>query len=245
MEIACVLEVFFQHVFVSIVDALTDSIMSTCLSFDLTGYFSGRAGSSSLDRGRSDGCGCIGASASKRARYLDRYWRAGGLCCSIHGRSVFFKIKKQTNKRTNERPVSQCSVNNQSTKNKQLETCGPQSLTHGSTSGGVSVNVKQEYPVDMVTAFHHGMQTRAHELSLTNKLFAIMGDAMWKRYGAEMYAKGMNVANILTEAYNNAFKDVDVLVMPTLPYLPSKIPDANIPLAEYVGVCGCVCVWVR
>ena len=50
-------------------------------------------------------------------------------------------------------------------------------------------------------------------------------------YNHEFYAKAANMVPAVTSAYGKAFADYDVLIMPTLPYLPPKLPakDVSIP----------------
>ena len=40
-----------------------------------------------------------------------------------------------------------------------------------------------------------------------------------------MYAKGQNLSHLLRQAYDDALKDVDVLIMPTIKYKASKLPS--------------------
>ncbi len=98
--------------------------------------------------------------------------------------------------------------------------------------GGVGVNARQQYPVGLLTAFHKGMQSRASELSHSNKVLAVLGSVLWDRFGGELYGKGMAVGDALTKAYNDVLEQVDVLVLPTLSYLPPKLPASVNTLGE-------------
>ena len=57
---------------------------------------------------------------------------------------------------------------------------------------------------------------------------------MSKAYGGLYYARAQNLRPRLTAAYDLAFKDFDLLLMPTLPMTAPPIPAADAPAAEIV-----------
>ncbi|KAI2463396.1 amidase signature enzyme [Annulohypoxylon bovei var. microspora] len=52
---------------------------------------------------------------------------------------------------------------------------------------------------------------------------------MWvqEKYGAKVHGKAMNLLKAANNAYDKALKEFDVLVMPTLPYPPPKLPEPD------------------
>lgn len=55
---------------------------------------------------------------------------------------------------------------------------------------------------------------------------------MSRNYGNKFYAKCQNLILDLTRAYDAALEKYDVIVMPTLPYKPPKVPSKDASLAE-------------
>ncbi|KAH9884228.1 amidase signature enzyme [Xylariomycetidae sp. FL2044] len=50
-----------------------------------------------------------------------------------------------------------------------------------------------------------------------------------EKYGAKLHGKCMNLLKITSDAYDAALKSFDVLVMPTLPYPPPRLPEPGVP----------------
>ncbi|KAK6951548.1 hypothetical protein Daesc_006069 [Daldinia eschscholtzii] len=48
---------------------------------------------------------------------------------------------------------------------------------------------------------------------------------MQEKYGAKIQGKAMNLLKASSDAYDKALKEFDVLVMPTLPYPPPRLPE--------------------
>ena len=63
----------------------------------------------------------------------------------------------------------------------------------------------------------------------------LTGEYMTQAYGGVYYAKAQNLRARLTAAYEAAFKDYDLLLMPTLPIVAPPIPPADAPAAEIVA----------
>jgi len=98
----------------------------------------------------------------------------------------------------------------------------------------MGTNWKGHYTTSLLDAFARGRLTRANDLSETVKLFTMLGVYMQERYHGRYYAKAQNLGRLLAAAYNTAFRDFDLLVMPTLPLKATKIPAANASREEYV-----------
>ena len=99
---------------------------------------------------------------------------------------------------------------------------------------GHGFNWKGLYVTGMVD-WHAGWKARADELSESLKLTMILGEYFIKHYRGHFYAKAQNLTRQLTQAYDDVFKDVDLLLMPTLPITATKIPAPGAPVEEQVA----------
>ena len=57
---------------------------------------------------------------------------------------------------------------------------------------------------------------------------------MRERYRGRYYAKARNLARSLTQAYDSALKDADLLVMPTTPMKATLLPSPDCSREEYI-----------
>jgi amidase len=105
-------------------------------------------------------------------------------------------------------------------------------MVRGNSMG---TNWKGYYTTSLLDAFARGWQSRANDLSETTKLVVLLGQYMQDRYHGRYYAKAQNLAHTLRAAYDEALREVDVLIMPTLPMKATKLPPANPSRAEYVA----------
>lgn len=99
---------------------------------------------------------------------------------------------------------------------------------------GHGYNWKGLYVTSMVD-FHAGWKKRADDLSEPLKLTMVLGEFFIKNYGGHFYAKAQNLTRQLTQAYDDAFKEFDLLLMPTLPITASKIPAPDASIEENVA----------
>ena len=99
---------------------------------------------------------------------------------------------------------------------------------------GHGFNWKGLYVTSMVD-WHAGWKERADELSESLKITMILGEYFIKHYRGHFYAKGQNLTRQLTQAYDDAFKDYDLLLMPTLPITATKIPAPGAPVEEQIA----------
>jgi amidase len=76
---------------------------------------------------------------------------------------------------------------------------------------------------------------RADELPDTVKVFLIASEVMRSRYGWRYYAKAMNQVRALRAAYDAAFAEVDVLVLPTTPMVAPPLPAPGASREEIVA----------
>jgi amidase len=81
---------------------------------------------------------------------------------------------------------------------------------------------------------HAGWRKRADELPDTLKITMVLGEYIQQTYGGHYYAKGQNLGRQLTQAYDQALADFDLLLMPTLPITAKPIPPAGAPAEEVI-----------
>ncbi len=74
------------------------------------------------------------------------------------------------------------------------------------------------------------LDSRPNDLPVPGKLVLILGEYMHRNYHGRYYAKGQNIRRVLTQSYNDALEDCDVLAMPTIPFAtpPLAEPDCSI-----------------
>eukprot|EP00058_Branchiostoma_floridae_P016199 XP_002601687.1 hypothetical protein BRAFLDRAFT_94564 [Branchiostoma floridae] len=98
---------------------------------------------------------------------------------------------------------------------------------------GLGVGWKGFYPTSMLEALARGFKSRANDTSHTLKQLMLFGQYMRETYGGRYYAKGQNLSRALTHAYNNALQKYDVLVLPTVPFKATKIPNQDVSIKEF------------
>jgi amidase len=103
-------------------------------------------------------------------------------------------------------------------------------MMHGN---GMGFNWKGQYNVALMDA-HASWRSRANDLSDTLKISMFVGEYFTRQYGGRYYAKAQNIARRLTAAYDAALASYDLLLMPTLPIVASKIPERDADLVTYV-----------
>lgn len=98
----------------------------------------------------------------------------------------------------------------------------------------MGTNWKGHYTTSLLDVYARGRITRANDLSETTKMVFLLGQYMQDRYHGRYYAKAQNLARDLKAAYDACFAEVDLLLMPTLPMVATKIPPADCSREEYV-----------
>src|SRR5215471_4985137 len=117
--------------------------------------------------------------------------------------------------------------------------CNPPVAAEGATEqmmkgNSHGFNWKGLYVTSMID-WHAGWKTRANELSEPLKLTMVLGEYFIKHYRGHFYAKAQNLTRQLTQAYDDAFKDVDLLLMPTLPITATKLPASGATVEDNVA----------
>jgi amidase len=103
------------------------------------------------------------------------------------------------------------------------------------TGEGVGMNFRGHYTMDMMDAVRDALKHRGSRLSQTHKLYSYIADYMSRTHGVHYYAKAQNLSRGLRAAYDRAFVDYDVLLMPTLPKKATIIPPADASISSVVG----------
>ncbi len=98
---------------------------------------------------------------------------------------------------------------------------------------GYGFNYKGLFDTALID-YHNGWKKRADELSETLKLTMVLGEYFIQNHTGHYYGKAQNLARLLKEAYDIALGDFDLLLMPTLPLVATRIPAADAPLEEVI-----------
>jgi amidase len=99
----------------------------------------------------------------------------------------------------------------------------------------MGTNWKGHYTTSLIDVYGRGLRARVNDLADTVKLTMLLGEYVRRTYGGRHYAKGQNLGRSLRAAYDAALDEVDVLVMPTLPLLPTPIPAPDASREEFIG----------
>lgn len=77
-------------------------------------------------------------------------------------------------------------------------------------------------------------RNRADELSHSLKACMFIGEHFQTQYRGRFYGKGQNIMRKCNERYQEAFRNFDLLLMPTMPHKPKQIPPADCSISLYV-----------
>jgi amidase len=99
----------------------------------------------------------------------------------------------------------------------------------------MGTNWKGHYSTSLLDAYGRGRRARVNDLADTVKVVMLLGEHLRRTYGGRHYAKAQNIARTLRATYDAALDEVDVLVMPTLPMLPTPLPAPGAPREEIVA----------
>jgi amidase len=99
---------------------------------------------------------------------------------------------------------------------------------------GHGMNTRGLYDPELTAHFARGLRERATELPATVVVTMLCGRYMIDAYDGVHYAMARNLALELTAGYDAALREADVLVLPTLPIVASRIPPADASREESV-----------
>jgi len=99
----------------------------------------------------------------------------------------------------------------------------------------MGTNWKGHYTTSLLDFYGRSRRVRANDLSETVKLVVLLGQYMQDNYQGRYYAKAQNLARVLRAAYDEPLKDVDLLLMPTLPLKATLLPAPDASREDYVA----------
>ncbi len=88
------------------------------------------------------------------------------------------------------------------------------------------------YDTGLVEFYGRSRRVRARDFSPTVKMVTLLGHWLGEQYHGRYYARAQNLRRTLRAAYDTAFREVDILLMPTTPQKAQPFPKGG--LAEYV-----------
>jgi amidase len=100
---------------------------------------------------------------------------------------------------------------------------------------GLGHNWEGTYTTSLLDAYARGWRSRPQDMSETVKLVLFMGEYLHRYYHGRYYAKGQNLKWTLRQAYDDVLAKYDLLAMPTIGFVATKIPEAGCPREEYVA----------
>lgn len=103
-------------------------------------------------------------------------------------------------------------------------------MMHGNCGG---TNYRGLYVPSMMDKFST-WKYRADELSNSLKVCMFLGEFYRTQYEGRFYGKAQNLVRKVAEAYASAFREVDLLLLPTLPMKAQPIPAADDPVELHV-----------
>lgn len=98
---------------------------------------------------------------------------------------------------------------------------------------GFGFAVKDFYDPDAIEVFAKGKVEHATEFSTSIQISALIGRIQNQRHGGVYYAKARRLIEVLAAKYDEAFEEVDVLIMPTKPFVAREFPRDDDDLATY------------
>jgi amidase len=100
---------------------------------------------------------------------------------------------------------------------------------------GFGMNWPGRYDPDLLTHYARGRREHADDLPETVKATMFAGRYAIDRYHGRYYAMARELAQQLAAAYDAALAGLDVLVMPTLPIVATRIPPAGVAREESIA----------
>ncbi|MGJ3242095.1 MAG: amidase [Opitutales bacterium] len=99
---------------------------------------------------------------------------------------------------------------------------------------GAAMGWRGFYPTSMMEAFATGRREHGDAIYPSAKILALMGQHLHERYRGRHYARAQNAARHLRRAYDQALETHDLLVMPTIPFLPPAFPKAAMGIEDRI-----------
>ena len=90
------------------------------------------------------------------------------------------------------------------------------------------------YDTHLVDFLGQARRAKIDDLSPGVKMWLLQGHYLADHYHGHYYAKAQNLRRVLTAAYDNALREVDILLMPTTPRTAGPLKE-DFTLAEYIS----------
>ncbi len=90
--------------------------------------------------------------------------------------------------------------------------------------GHAAYQNKGWYNTRLMSAMSRAIKTHGSDFSPTAKLGALLGHYMREQYDGVFYGRAQNLSRVLTKAYDKAFEEFDLVLMPTTPQTAHKVP---------------------
>ena len=97
---------------------------------------------------------------------------------------------------------------------------------------GAGTNWSGFYNTTLAEAFARGCRARANDMAPSVRIVLFMGAYLQRHYHGRYYAKAQNVRHLLTQAYDEALERCDLLLMPTVPFRATRLPDPDCSIEE-------------
>jgi len=103
-------------------------------------------------------------------------------------------------------------------------------MMHGNAFG---TNYRGLYLTGLIDHYAN-WRNRADELSASLKICMMIGEYFIKHHRGRYYGKSQNLSRRLRHAYDDAFQQFDLLVMPTIQMKATPLPPPDAPLSLYI-----------
>jgi amidase len=100
---------------------------------------------------------------------------------------------------------------------------------------GMGSNWQGYYATSLLETFGRNFRDHADRLGETGKLNLLMAEFVRKYDCGRHYALAQNLRHRLRDAYDSALRNVDLLLMPTVPFRATPIPPEGAALEDVVG----------
>ncbi len=88
------------------------------------------------------------------------------------------------------------------------------------------------YDSELMKYWGDKWRENASQLPYTVKQLILMAEYLQSNYRGKYYAIAQNLSRVLSKSYDDSFRSVDILLMPTLPMTPTPLPNLETSLEE-------------
>ncbi|HSU06409.1 MAG TPA: amidase [Acetobacteraceae bacterium] len=99
---------------------------------------------------------------------------------------------------------------------------------------GFGTNWDGHYVTSLLDAYARGWRSRPHDMAETVKTVLFFGEYARRFYHGRFYAKAQNLRRSLRAAYDAVLQSYDVMLMPTIPFPATPLPEPGCSREDYV-----------